>query len=319
MRKNRILFALVSVFAIVLASCSSCTRKPDHIKIGYVPYSSGTPFFVAMEKGLFKANNLEVEAIKFQTANEVMNALLHNDIDGIGGIGFPTYFAIEQNTQNQFKVIWCAVETEEKSVNSLLVLKDSTLSSIEQLKGKKVGTFTGSTQVMNVKAFLKRFMDPDKDVQIIQISPQLQIQALASKQFDTLFSIEPIPTIAVEQGIARVLVDNPRCKYIMNPFPAGAGVISTKFAEGHPDLAKRLTQAMNSAIDAIRADEPGAKALLPKYTPIDASIAQKSRLYYWWKTDEIDSQTIQKLADIMTQWGELSKKVDTTKMVYVTK
>jgi ABC-type nitrate/sulfonate/bicarbonate transport system substrate-binding protein len=270
---------------------------------------------VATEKGVFQAFDLEVEGIKFQTANEVMNALLRDEIDCIAGIGLPTYFAIQQNTQDQFKVLWCAVETKDKNVNSLLVPADSKVSSIEQLKGKKVGTFTGSTQLMNVKSFLKHFMDPEKDVQIIQISPQLQIQALAAKQFDALFSIEPIPTIAVHRGIARILLDNPR-SYIMDPFPAGAAVASTKFIDRAPEAASRLAKAMNSAIDSIRADEQGAKQLLPKYTPIDSAIAPLSRLYEWWKTDEINQSVVQKLADLLFEWGELTQQVSTKKMIY---
>jgi len=311
----------ITVFLVVLIGLIFvvCTKQPaTKVRIGYVPYSSCTPFFVAIEKGIFKSNNLEIEPVKFQTANEIMNALLRDEIDCIAGIGFPTYFAIEQNTKNQFKVLWCAVETREKNVNSLLVPIDSKLTTIEQLKGKKVGTFTGSTQLMNVKAFLRNFMDPDKDVQIIQISPQLQIQALAAKQFDALFSIEPIPTIAVQQGIAKVLLDNPR-SYIMDPFPAGASVVSTKFLRRMPEAVSLLVKAMNSAIDSIRVDETSAKRLLPKYTPIDSTIATKSRLYEWWKTDEIKEPVIQKLADLLFEWGELTKKVSTANMIYTQK
>lgn len=309
---NRLCFVLLTSI-ILVGGCSK--PSPTTVRIGYVPYSSCTPFFVAVEKGVFHAVDLEVEAIKFQTANEVMNALLRDEIDCIAGIGFPTYFAIEQNTQDQFKVLWCAVETKDKNVNSLLVPADSKLSSVEQLKGRKVGTFTGSTQLMNVKSFLKHFMDPEKDVQIIQISPQLQIQALAAKRFDALFSIEPIPTIAVQKGIAKILLDNPR-SYIMDPFPAGAAVASTKFIDRMPEAASRLAKAMNYAIDSIRADEQGAKRLLPKYTPIDSTIAPMSRLYEWWKTDEINQPVVQRLADLLFEWGELTKQVSTKKMIY---
>jgi len=303
----------ILIFSLLIIGCSkTLTTK---IRVGYVPYSSCTPFFVAQEKGIFKANNLDVVIVKFQTANEVMNALLRDDIDCIAGIGFPTYFAVEQNSHDQFKVLWCSVETKEKNVNSLLIRSDSKISSVDQLKGKKVGTFTGSTQLMNVKSFLKHFMNPDKDVQLIQISPQLQIQALASKQFDALFSIEPIPTIAVQQGIAKVLLENPR-SYIMDPFPAGGSVVSTKFLKRLPEVGKRLAVAMNSAIDSIRENEISAKMLLPKYTPIDSAIASKSRLYEWWKTSEIKEPVIQKLAHLLFEWGELTKKVSTSNMIY---
>ena len=112
------------------------------------------------------------------------------------------------------------------------------------------------------------------------------------------------------------MVDNPRCRYIMNPFPAGGAVISTAYIQGNPENARRMVQAMNQAIDAIRLDEASAKALLPKYTPIESAIASKSKLYNWWKTEEMKNEEIQKLADVLLGWKELSKKVDTSQMAY---
>src|SRR6185369_11475738 len=139
--KARFISSMLSIVAIVALAfliSGSCSRPPSKVKIGYVPYSSSTPFFVAVEKGLFRANNLEVEPVKFQTSNEAMDALLRGDVASVTGVGFPTYFAIEQNSPGRFRVIWGAVETYDKSVNSLLVPVDSALTSMEQLKGKRV-------------------------------------------------------------------------------------------------------------------------------------------------------------------------------------
>lgn len=282
--------------------------------MGYVPYSSCLPLFVAVEEGYFKQVGLDVEVTKFQTANEVMNALATGRIDGIGGIGLPTYFAVEQNTPGLFKICWLCAETKEKSVNSFLARKDSDLSSLADLTGKRVGTFTGSTQVLNVRLILAKFMDPDKDVTIVQVSPQLQIQALVSKQFDALFTIEPIPTIAVEQGVARVLVDNPRCKYIQDPFPAGAAVLASKFVAAHPEEADKARRAMEQALDFIEAHEAAAKTFLPKYTPLAPELAEKSRLYDWWKLGEADQAAVQGLADLLYKGGELKARVETANL-----
>ena len=46
------------------------------IRIGYWPVAAGLPFFAAVEKGYFKEAGLDVEAVKFAGAQQVMEAML---------------------------------------------------------------------------------------------------------------------------------------------------------------------------------------------------------------------------------------------------
>ena len=46
------------------------------IRIGYWPVAAGLPFFVAIEKGYFKEAGLDVDAIKFAGAQQVMEAMV---------------------------------------------------------------------------------------------------------------------------------------------------------------------------------------------------------------------------------------------------
>jgi ABC-type nitrate/sulfonate/bicarbonate transport system substrate-binding protein len=157
-------------------------------------------------------------------------------------------------------------------------------------------------------------MNPDKDVQIIQVSPDLQGQALDSKQFDALFTIDPYATIAVEKRLAKVMMDNPRVEYILNPFPAGANAFSIQFINKKPATVKKIVAALEEAVDYIRNHEADAKKILPKYTPLDDSMAQKSHVYEWWKMEEIDKESIQKYADLLYEGKELKKKLDVSPM-----
>ena len=43
--------------------------------IGFWPIASGLPFYVAIEKGYFKEAGLDVEPLKFASAQQVMEAL----------------------------------------------------------------------------------------------------------------------------------------------------------------------------------------------------------------------------------------------------
>ena len=52
------------------------------IRIGFWPVAAGLPFFAAVEKGYFKEAGLDVEALKFAGAQQVMEAMLSGRADG---------------------------------------------------------------------------------------------------------------------------------------------------------------------------------------------------------------------------------------------
>ena len=54
------------------------------LRIGFWPVASGLPFFAAVDKGYFKEAGLDVEPMKFASAQQVMEAMLSGRADGSG-------------------------------------------------------------------------------------------------------------------------------------------------------------------------------------------------------------------------------------------
>ncbi len=310
------LFASVAAAMLAITFLSSCARKPQKVKIGYMPYTSNLPLFVAQDRGLFQKEGLEVEAIRFGSSKEAMDALLAGRIDAECTIGLSTLFAIEAASPGQIKFYLPCVETGNRYASYLLVRKGSGISTTNDLRGKKIGTYTGTTQLLYLSLLLKKLgIDPDKEVNIIQVSPQLEIEAFGTGQFDALYTIEPNATIAMEKDLGEPLLRNPRERYIVAPFPAGALPFNTKFLHQNPTEAKKIYRAMCKAVDFIKTHEPEAKQLVPKYTGLDEKIALKAGLYEWWTESEVRIDPMQKLADILYENRIISAKIDVSKMV----
>ena len=306
-------------FSMVIILLTSCGRKLDDktIKVGYIPFNNCLPFFTALEKGYFTKKGLEIKPIRCNNSSEALNALIGGQIDAIAGITFSSYWAAEQEEPNRLKLFLIHYETPDNPFSYLLIPKNSELKQPSELLGKKVGTYTGVSQLLYLRLFLKKIgLEPDKNVRIVQVGSEIQIQALVSKQYDALFTVEPYGTIAVLRGMAKILIASPRTKYIQNPFWGGAAAVTQKYLNNNKEKVALLYEGMADGVRFIRKNNIEAKSYLPKYTPMEPEVAIKSGLYKWVLLDEkFPIEGIQELADIMTSEGVLRKKINAISML----
>lgn len=301
------------------------------IKVGYVPLSFSLPFFIALENRYFEEEGVIIEPVKCADANVLLDSLISGRVDVHAGGGFTALYSVEANSPGQLKVFLPSGEDENNYVANIIVKNDSSISSLEDLKGKKIGTYTGIAMVKSLRLFLQKYFnltpdEVDENFRIIQVGTDLQSQALATGQFDALFTGEPYSTITLEKTGGRVLMANPRARFLMNPYPANANAFSTRFLKENPVAARRVYRAMVRAVKFIDENEVDAKKILSKYTPLDEDIALKSRLYKWWtlkelnepeieNLDPISESTIQEYADLLYQTDELPKRINVSNTI----
>lgn len=280
------------------------------IQVGYLPVAANLPLFVALEEGYFKKYNLTVEAIEFESPNLIVSGIASGDLDGAGVLAYPILFAAEEKSPGLLKIFHSGDETETEFVASILVKKNSNLTKVEDLKNKKIGVYTGLVQVVFLKGIIIGMgLNPEKDIQIVQIEPRLQLQGLETGQYDALSTVEPFPTIAVDKRIGKILVSNPRVKYIQNPFPSVATPLSSAFIEKNPIAAKAYVLAIGEAIEFIRRDPEKAKTALQKYASTEVTPGKIGIMHYNLFGEE-NRTSIQKLADWMFENGLQKNEID---------
>lgn len=319
MKPKTIIITLFVLAIIVVAFIVSCQQKKEEVyslKIGYLPVTVDLPFFVAMENGYFTEEGLQVNAVRFEATTQLYNAMLSERIDAAAIGGLTALYGIETQRKEQFKIYALNANDETHYTDTLLVKKDSNITSPSQLKGKKIGTFPGTTIVVSTKLIMRKFNLSDMDYEIVQMPPHLQLQALETGQIDALMALEPTGTIAQQKGIGKVILKAPNAKYLINPFPGGAAAFKTSWVEQHPELALKIKRATERAIDFIRENPVGAKKTLPKYTGLDEEIALETLLCLYWKVEDADRDAVQKYADILYQEGIYKEKIDTSNFYF---
>lgn len=298
-------------------SISTTTTAPapattSKLRIGLTRYTGDLPFFVAIENNYFKKRGLEPVVTEFADSSEALNALIAGNIDVVNPISFSALLALEAKSPGELRLFLAGGENDEIVGSYLLVMKSSPYEALQDLKGKKIGTYTGATQLLYLKLFLERAgIDPERDVEIVQVGFNLQLQALEAGQFDALFTIEPTGTIALSKDNVRLLVSNPRVKYIVNPFLSGAAAFRKGFVADQPDVVGRVLLATDDGLTFIRQNETTARSILAKYTALDPNLAKTAPLLLWYgSSDRLDIAPIQKLADLLADNKLLARRVD---------
>ena len=312
------ILALIIIFGVflVFSPKQEETQGIENIKIGYLPITASLPLFVAQEKGYFLEEGINAELIKFETSNNIIEALVAEKLDLTSSVAYSTLFPVESRSPRNFKIFSGISETEDTYANFLLVKKDSDIHSISDLKNKRILTRAGIAMKTYTALVLESFNLTLDDVELQQVSPSLLVQAFNSPEIDAIYDVEPTITVILENGFGKILEENPRVKYVLNPFPVAGAVFSNKFLNENPTIAKKITGVINKAIDDIEQNPNEVKKLMVKYTPLEEDLAIKVHLYRFDKLDSINQESIQKLADIHFERGDIDNKINISTLFY---
>lgn len=321
MSKRVLLILAGALICLGLSATVWFLRSPSSpglpkIRLGINRYTGDLPFFVAVEKKYFQDEGLEPVITEFGDSSESLNALLADQVDVINPISFSALLEVEARSPGTLRLFLPGGEDQDIIGSYLLVRRSSPIQTLQDLRGKKIGTYTGVTQMLYLKLFLERVgMNPDTDVEIIQVGFNLQVQALEAGQFDALFTIEPTGTIALAKTDVRVLVANPRVKYIVDPFISGAAAIPQSLLRDKPDEVRRTIRAADRGLDFVRTHEQEARLILAKYAALDQEIGTRVPLLLWYSLrDQFDPRPVQTLADLLAGHEILPKRVEVARL-----
>ena len=292
------------------------------IRIGYWPVAAGLPFFAAIEKGYFKEAGLDVEAIKFAGAQQVMEAMLAGRSDGSSNGTGSANLAIGEIAQpGLFKIFATNPSNAKFVLDEFIVPKDSPAKTMADLKGKKVASGPGIQNVTLAKTMLERA--GASGATVIELPIGQHIAALVAGQVDACYTLEPTGTIGRMNGTTRVIEAGVVAKYIlgdaMAPWHGGAASLTTEFIKKNPDAAKKFIAAYTRGIELVRTKPAEARAFMKGYTAIEGALTSEVPLASYMLYNEFkpsDVAYFQKFYDLFTEKGIFDKKVVVDNLLY---
>ncbi|MFD6414191.1 ABC transporter substrate-binding protein, partial [Nocardia asteroides] len=143
----------------------------------------------------------------------------------------------------------------------------SSLTSLKDLKGKKVSTSVGSAADGTlVRALQRAGLDPAEDIEKLNQQPAVGASALSSGSADALSQFVAWPGLLTHQGKAKALYDGARLD-----LPTFHGVTAREdFAKERPAVLEAFLRAQAQATDYLDAHPVAAAEKVAKATGLPA-------------------------------------------------
>lgn len=233
MLRTRIAAFVVAAFALVGSALA------EDIVIGH--FGDPLPVQAAIAEGKFdKATGWKIDWRKFASGADVISAMASGDVK-ISELGSaPFAIAASQGVPIEVILISFVIGTSE----SLIARNGAGVNGPADLKGKRIAVPIGSTAHLSLMGALKHWNIPERDVQIVGMSPDQINAAWEQKVIDAAFVWYPVQGKLLESG-KRLASANDVAGWGYPTFNVWA--VNKAFAQSHRDQVLAFVKVMNEA------------------------------------------------------------------------
>ncbi len=312
MRSIRLL-VLASAVALVFAPAALAAET---VNVGYLhTLAVDGQFWIAVEKGYFKEEGLEMKPIVFTSGVPLMQALSGGSVDVaiMGAVisNFPT--------QGVGKIF--LLNDIEFDTAKLYARPESGVSTIKDLKGKRIATVKGTTAHVFLHNALKaNGLDSTKDVELVSMDMAGAVAAFISGAAPVISTWVPFD-VQIRQKVPEAKLISSAKEFYPGAAIMGGWVAANKYYDANKDVLRKIIRAWAKANDYLMANTPDALKLIhaKAYTNIPFSDieaawqAEKCETSKDWVKlyhDGTAAKWIGQVTQVFVEIGSIGKWVD---------
>jgi NitT/TauT family transport system substrate-binding protein len=312
--------SLRSWTAAALLSAFSIGSHAEELAIGnYGVSANGMPFGVAMAKGYFKEEGLNITGLISSAGG---GTSLRNMLAG-GGVPYG-----EVNPGVIVSAILAGADLKIVSDNVLTVAefvwavkKDSPIKTIKDIKGKKIGyTNPRSTSQALATMLLQIAGYKPEDAELVKTGGFGEgIAALESGQVDIVPITEPLWSKYKDKYRAVVVASD-----VLPPLDNVVGVVTVEMAEKKGDFIRAVIRARRKAVIFMREHPEEAAAIVAKEYNIEPAVAlsavknlttSTTKGVPYWGEGEIHLEGLKRMIEAQRSVGAINGEVDYSKII----
>lgn len=312
-----VVLALIALACTLILESKKKNENKDLTKItvGEVTHSIFyAPQYVALAKGFFKEEGLDVKITTIPGADKVTAAVLSGDVQ-IGFCGSEATIYIYNGGEKDYLKTFAGLTNKDGSF--LVGRKKQDNFKIEDLKGKHViAGRVGGMPVMNFEwALRKNNIDPKKDLNTDTSVEFASMQgAFLSGVGDYVSLFEPNASAMEQEGLGYVVAS---IGELAGDIPYTAYNAKKSYIEENKDVIQKFTNAINKGLKYVdeESSEQVAKDILEYFpdttlTTVTNAVKRYKEINAWYKTPEIKKSDFDRIQDIMIDSGTIKEKVD---------
>jgi NitT/TauT family transport system substrate-binding protein len=229
--------------ALAASTWLSGAQAAEPLRIGYVMAMANAPVIVAEKLGYFQDEGLAVDVKALGDGPVIQQALAAHELD-VAYVGTPPVY--QWYARGLKSVILAKVNYGQAAV---LTSANGPIKTLADLKGHKLaGVKKGSGMDVLLRGYVLKEnakLEPDTDVEIVDMPPGNMNAALDRGIVDAAFSWEPFVSQALLRGSARLLLD---VNQALPQYPWYVVIGLPETLRDRPDDVVKLLRAHRKAI-----------------------------------------------------------------------
>lgn len=313
-----LILALLLLVAFMVPGCKQ--QKGQKVRLMEVTHSVFyAPQYVAIHKGFFEEEGIEIELTTGEGADKVMTAVLAGQVD-IGFMGPEAAIYVYNEGKEDHALIFAQLTQTDGSF--LMGREEEPDFKWENLKGKTIiGGRKGGVPEMSLEYVLKKHgLTPGVDVEVLtNIQFALMGGAFKGGTGDYVTLFEPVASTLEDEGVGHVLAS---VGVAAGNIPFTAYCAKKSFIEENKDLIQRFTNAIYKGQQFVKEHslEEIAEAIKPAFPDSDLELLTKVARRYkeqdsWPAAPALKEDDFNHLQDIMEMAGELDERAPYDKLV----
>ncbi len=299
---SRISTLLLTVLVVIVFSGTACNRQeqagpPEKITIAYATIPHAALFHIALAKGFFSAEGLDVTPQSHEFGKVSLDSVLEGKADLATAADTPIMFAV---TGGKSIYTIATIATSNKSM-AIVARKDRGISGPSELRGKKIGVSRGTAAEFFMDSFLSTRGIDRKEVKVIDLNPHEMLDALTKERVDAVSVWDPTLT-----NIERVLKDHAIVFYDDTIYSDIFCIAARQeFVKKHPEAVRKVLRALIRAEYFMKQNKEESLRIIAEATKTDKEFLGEILKSFDFRVT-LDQPLVVSLED-QTRWAQQSK------------
>ena len=208
MKRRGLMLSLIAAAALSAFAAPASAQEKFPFRLNWTLYGEHAPFFVALDKGFYKDEGLDVEILEGSGSTTVAQ-LVANSTNPVAYVDAATMM----RGVSAGMPIKAAGVTLQQSPMSFIYRADAAKpTKVSEIKGSRIAITAGDASLAIFTAFMGKLNMQVSDVQLITVAnPAAKEQAVLNKQADALlgYFMDQGPRMQLQTGVKMARLASP--------------------------------------------------------------------------------------------------------------